>query len=118
MSTLNVENISDGTSTIGISSTSKGSAKAWCQVNILGVLTSSYNVSSITDVGTGKRTINYTNPLPSSTYCSVTSNAGSSSGGNWDITIGDKSTTSCLVTIKSGAGSLTDQGFDLALFAN
>ena len=82
MSTLNVvnivtSNISDGTTTIGITSTSKGSAKAWVNFNGTGsvAIRASYNVSSITDLGVGKYTVNYTTPV-STNSCVVYSNNG------------------------------------------
>ena len=75
MSTLNVvnivtSNISDGTSTIGITSTSKGSAKAWVLFygSSPGTLLNSFNVTSITDNGTGDFTVNFTNPLPNAQF--------------------------------------------------
>ena len=75
MSTLNVVNIvtsnlSDGTSTIGITSTSKGSAKAWIIFDgaLPGTFTNSFNVTSITDNGTGDFTVKFTNPFANNQF--------------------------------------------------
>ena len=70
MSTLVVGAISDGSSTIGITSTSKGSAKAWVLFygSTPGILTNSFNVTSITDNGNGDFTVNFTNPFPNTQY--------------------------------------------------
>jgi len=85
MSTLVVSNISDGTSTIGITSTSKGSAKAWVNFNGTGTVAirDSYNVSSVTDNGTGNYTVSFTTPMNNVNYCcQVTggNNAGTGQG--------------------------------------
>ena len=75
MSTLNVENISDGTSTITINGTSKGSAKAWVNFDGTGTIAirSSFNVNSITDNGTGKYKLNFTTALEDVNYSATAS---------------------------------------------
>lgn len=70
MSTLNVSNITDGTTTVGTSYVVNGSAKVWC--NFKGTSTvsiyNSLNTSSITDVNTGYYTTNFTNSFNSADY--------------------------------------------------
>jgi hypothetical protein len=63
MSTLNVSNITDGTTTVGTSYVVNGSAKAWVNFNGTGTPAArdSFNHSSITDHGTG----NYSNTVSS-----------------------------------------------------
>ena len=61
MSTLNVSNITDGTTTVGTSYVVNGSAKAWCNTNSGGSPLSSFNVTSVTDNSTGDYTVNFTN---------------------------------------------------------
>ena len=65
MSTLNVSNITDGTTTVGTSYVVNGSAKAW--VNFVGSGTiytrDSNNVASLTDIGTGDYKVNYTSAM-------------------------------------------------------
>jgi len=55
MSTLNVSNISDGTTSVGTGYVVNGSAKAWVNLNQVGTISifDSFNVSGITDSGTG-----------------------------------------------------------------
>jgi len=72
MSTLKVNNIKDasgGTSNLSID----GAAKAWVNFNGTGTVAirSSFNVSSITDIGTGQYTINYTNAFANINYSVV-----------------------------------------------
>jgi len=68
--------ISDGTDISPVTDVVKGSARAWVTFNgtlvnatadLTGV-TSSYNISSVVDNGTGDYTINFTNPLADGYY--------------------------------------------------
>lgn len=70
MSTLNVTNISDGTDTTATANVVNGSAKAWVNFNGTGTVAirEQYNVSSITDNGTGDYTVNFTNALADANY--------------------------------------------------
>ena len=71
MSTLNVTNITNGTSTASTETVVKGAAKAWVNFNGTGTVTirDSFNVSSITDVGTGNYQVNFTTSMPNANYC-------------------------------------------------
>ena len=57
-----------------------GLAKAWVNFDGTGVVAirASYNVSSITDNGTGNYTVNFTTAMPDANYCAV---AGDGTGG-------------------------------------
>ena len=76
MSTLNTVNITNGTDSITVEGAVKGSAKAWVNFNVTGTVAirASYNVSSITDNGTGDYTVNFTTAMPDANY-SVASNS-------------------------------------------
>ena len=69
MSTLNVSNITDGTTTVGTSYVVNGSAKAWASFHhVSGVPTLStgtLNVSSLSDNGTGEAGVNFSNSFNS-----------------------------------------------------
>lgn len=60
MSTLSVSNITDGTDTVETGYVVNGSAKAWSNHNNASSLRDSFNVSSLSDRGTGKWSINVT----------------------------------------------------------
>lgn len=62
MSTLNVANVTDGTTTVSTSYVVNGSAKAWIHFNGTGtaVIDESFNFSSLTDSGTGNFTTFFT----------------------------------------------------------
>jgi len=73
MSTLNTVNITNGTDSITVEGAVKGSAKAWVNFNGRGTVAirASYNVSSITDNGTGDYTVNFTTALADANYSVV-----------------------------------------------
>lgn len=79
MSSLKTNNISNlnGTLTIptdtAIDLIDNGTAKAWVNFNGTGTVAirAAYNVTSITDNGTGWYTINFTNAMADTNYCTV-----------------------------------------------
>jgi hypothetical protein len=68
--TLVITTLSDGTNSTSATNCIQGSAKAWVNFNGTGTVAirASYNVSSITDNGTGDYTVNFTNALPDANY--------------------------------------------------
>ena len=73
MSTLNVSNVTDGTTTVGTSYVVNGSAKAWGFFNGTGTIVlfgSGFNTSSLTDVGTGIYQLHFTNNMADANYTS------------------------------------------------
>jgi hypothetical protein len=82
MSTLVAQTISNGTVSTSSANVIQGSAKAWVNFNGTGTVAirASYNVSSITDNGTGAYTINFTNAMPDANYCTHVTVGGASTG--------------------------------------
>jgi hypothetical protein len=70
MSTIVAQTLSNGTVSTSTANCIQGSAKAWVNFNGTGTVAirASYNVSSITDNGTGDYTVNFTNALPDANY--------------------------------------------------
>jgi hypothetical protein len=72
MSTLKTNTLSNvaGTASTAIENAINGSAKAWVNFNGTGTVAirASYNVSSITDNGTGDYTVNFTNAISDVNY--------------------------------------------------
>jgi hypothetical protein len=68
--TLTIGTLSDGTNSTSATNAIKGSAKAWVNFNGTGTVAirGSYNVSSITDNGTGDYTVNFTNAMSDTNY--------------------------------------------------
>ncbi len=68
--TLVITTLSDGTNSTSATNCIQGSAKAWVNFDGTGTVAirASYNVSSITDNGTGDYTVNFTNALVDANY--------------------------------------------------
>jgi hypothetical protein len=65
-----------------------GSAKAWVNFNGTGAVAirASFNVSSITDNGTGYYTMNFTTPMVDANYVCTFANYGRQAGGSYNAT--------------------------------
>ena len=98
--------------------TRSGVAKAWCRITDAGLLESpDYGVASITDTGTGNRTIVWTTAFSSTVYVITSSNSLSNSGAN--IIINDTFATgsvrhriyigSSLIDASTGVAAYGDQ---------
>ena len=74
MSTLNVSNITDGTTSVGTGYVVNGSSKAWANLNgaTFG-LRDSLNISSAVDAATGLYEFNFASNFSSRNYSSVAS---------------------------------------------
>ena len=81
MSTLNVSNISDGTTSVGTSYVVNGSAKAWLNFNGTGTIAikTSFNVSSISDIATGQYQVDFTSAMNAPDHCTTLAVSHSSS---------------------------------------
>ena len=75
MSTIKADTLSNlvGTQTVPVSTVAQGSAKAWVNFNGTGTVAirASFNVSSITDNGTGDYTVNFTTAMPDANYSAL-----------------------------------------------
>jgi hypothetical protein len=107
MSTLVAQTISNGTVSTSSANVIQGSAKAW--VNFNGVETvairGSFNVSSITDGGTGTYTVNLTNALPDVNYSAVVSGAAAATSGGARLCGTSNNSSSAIFVQTKGADS-------------
>lgn len=75
MSTLRLTTISNqtGSSSVPSDTVINGSAKAWVNFNGTGTVAirASFNVSSITDNGTGQYTVNFTSAMADTNYATI-----------------------------------------------
>jgi hypothetical protein len=63
------------TESTAVTNVINGSAKAWINYNgATNAILSSFNVTSLTNVGTGRHTINFTTAFNDTNYCVVTGN--------------------------------------------
>ena len=77
MSTLNVANITDGTTTVATGYVVNGSAKAWVSFTGTGTVTiqDSFEMSSITDRGVGLYTVNFSSAFDNALYACTAGSA-------------------------------------------
>ena len=73
--TLTISTLSDGTNSTSATNLTKAPCVVWVNFNGTGTVAirASYNVSSITDNGTGDYTVNFTNALTDANYAVVAS---------------------------------------------
>ena len=114
MSTLRLTTISnqDGSATVPSQTVISGSAKAWVNFNGTGTVAirRAFNVTSITDNGTGDYTVNFTNAMADSNYCTVCGGAGdATSEGAWNVVTNSPTTTTARVRSFTYNGSSQDQ---------
>jgi hypothetical protein len=98
-----------------------GSAKAWVNFNGTGTVAirASFNVSSITDNGTGDYTANFTVAMVDGNYASCVNSGNNATGGlgAWTVaySVAGSTTTSLRIAAYSSAGAFQDQ--DQVMFA-
>jgi hypothetical protein len=84
MSTLRVTNVQDtsGGNSLTTAQIYNGAAKAWVNFNGTGTVAirAQFNVSSITDNGTGDYTVNFTTAMADANYGAVACTTGTSNG--------------------------------------
>lgn len=116
-STLAIWNIIDsGKNLLGLTSSVaqlnfNSQIKAFGKFTAAGVVTSSYNVSSITVIGTGRFRVNFTNAMSTTTFCALTSvatNPASTGGLFACLDSANTATTSIDIHVFDTAGVLTD----------
>jgi hypothetical protein len=87
--------------------------RAWVNFNGTGTVAirASFNVTSITDNGTGDYTVNFTNAMPDANFASQLTQGntdGTSPPGNLSFGLRSVSTTTCRVNLRDSAGNQTD----------
>ena len=117
MSTAKFDTLStlDGSQSVPVNTVAQGSAKAWVNFNGMGTVAirASFNVSSITDNGTGDYTVNFTNAMVDANYVMTCLNWQNS--GNTPVTIAQNSNrtdTASLTNVTSCQGAVR---FDASL---
>jgi hypothetical protein len=108
---------SAGSNTSTPAAIANGIAKAWVNFNGTGTVAirASYNVSSITDNGTGQYTINFTNAMTDANYSVVGAVSDASAPGGSEVFAmlrGGLSTTSCPVDSVAYTSSNIDVPFN------
>jgi hypothetical protein len=116
MSTLKVNTLTDtaATKSVPIEDVVNGVARAWVNFNGTGTVAirADYNVTDITDNGTGDYTVNFTNAMPDANYVNVFgsyANNGEGVGHIAESSATAKSTTALRINIQTGGGVLLDR---------
>lgn len=100
--TLTISTLSDGTNSTSSTNCIRGSAKAWVQfAGSSGSINASYNVSSVTRVGTGNYSVAFTNSLADGKY-SVSASCGLNA--NWSVVQMFVQTTSTTYSAPTSSG--------------
>ena len=102
---------------------SRTNTRAWARWNgTNGVITSSYNVSSVTRNSTGDYAVAYTTALADANYAILTSGAGDTAYGGYGMYVQLKAaptTTGCGIITRSNTGTYADQpSVQIAVFGN
>jgi len=86
MSTLNVANVTDGTTSVPTGYVVNGSAKIWVNFQGTGTISiiDSFNGSSLSDIGTGNYRVYYSTNMADADYCILTAGAGLTAGSGAD----------------------------------
>ena len=118
MSTLRVTNISNagGTKTVPADTVVDGSAKAWVNFNGTGTVAirRAFNVSSITDNGTGDYTVNFTNAMSDANFAAASNN--NANGGSMPQQA-KTSSSYRLLTLNSGYVATDYANNDVSIFS-
>jgi hypothetical protein len=119
--TLTISTLSDGTNSTSATNPILGSAKAWVNFDGTGTpaIRAFYNVSSITDNGTGDYTVNFTNPLPDANASAIVTGKPMDTGtvtsvaqlGFYNSTTNPITTTSVRVLCMASNGAVADVPF-------
>jgi hypothetical protein len=114
MSTAKFDTLSNlaGTQSVPVATVAQGVARAWVNFNGTGTVAirASFNVSSITDGGTGLYAINFTTAMPDANYASpIGFGDASSSARQTQLNTGTRTTTSCgIVGLDAGGAVFND----------
>ena len=112
MSTIKADTLStlDGTKSITTDRVTQGVARAWVNFNGTGTVAirASYNVSSITDNGTGDYTVNFTTAMEDVNYSAVATGSRTTNVAEIIACVFIFSTTSCRVSSNDNASTQQD----------
>ena len=115
MSTLNVSNITDGTTTVGTSYVVNGSAKAWASVNSSIAIQDSFNIASMTDEATGSYGYNLSSSMSNVFYSGTGAKQNSvNNDGMMVFNQSQSSSSKAVYNYYESGGSTTDPNWAVA----
>ena len=116
MSTIKTETLSTpSNATVPVDTVVNGTAKAWVNFNGTGTVAirRAFNVSSITDVGTGVYGVNFVNAMPDTNYA-TSLNIGNNTNQTWCDTF---STTYVVARVYTSSAYVDDPIVQVAVFS-
>jgi hypothetical protein len=123
MSTLRLTTLSNqgGTASVPSDTVINGTAKAWVNFNGTGTVAirAAFNVSSITDNGTGDYTLNFTNAMADANYSTLATGSRQANGGPWLVTQEGTAPSSSSVRLRNRnltASTEDCEGMQVAVF--
>jgi hypothetical protein len=114
MSTVKTTTLStlDGTYTVPAETLARGACRAWCNFNGTGTVAirASFNVSSITDNGTGDYTVNFTTAMVDADYSAIATGDSNEFAGN-NVVVGarDLAASSVRIIVHFGGSGFIDR---------
>ena len=117
--TINVDTLTASTGVLATQNGMTGIAKAWVKFNgganstTAGNILSSFNVSSITVIGTGQYTINFTTAMPNANYACVVGGLRDSTDTNVVALISTPSPTTTTQGISTGTASFAYVNYNI-----
>ncbi len=115
MSTLNVSNISDGTTSVGTGYVVNGSAKAYGHVAADASLNYSLNISGGVDNSTGKYTLSFTTGFSNTRYPTPST---AQNGSDRSVTVAGPTTSSFILECFDQSGANADSTIHTVSFGD
>lgn len=116
MSTINVSNITDGTTTVGTSYVVNGSAKAWINFNgSTNTIKKSFNIASLTDNGTGQHDGNFTSNMDSINFSAPACSKTGGGAGDKPYTEPDNASNISVIIYNSSGGYVDNESVSVAI---
>ncbi len=112
MSTLEVSNITDGTTTVATTYVTNGSAKAWLYAPAtVASISGSFNISSLDDDGTGTAGMNLTSSMSSANYVTEATDQSANAGGSGNNVLGCSFTSKSSGTMEAVAYYISSDSY-------
>jgi len=119
MSNLVVSNISDGTTSVGTGYVVNGSAKAWGECNGDATLSDSFNITSVTDHGTGDYSYTLTNAFTNDNFSQPSTVRVNSPSARFIATTPSRRTASTLAAFTlNSTPTAVDVGHNISAFGD
>jgi hypothetical protein len=112
LSEIRANTVSNAAGTGPVTLTGQSASKAWVDGNGTGTVSidASFNISTMTDNGTGQYTFSFTNAFSSTAYCPQATGRGDATGeGSWNTSTRTPAATSCATSCYNTGGSFQDQ---------